>query len=226
MTDERQGRTDRPDGDRAVSGIAADYLQPGAAAGARTVAPQDAELHVLWLERVARRRDRRAFEQLYGEYAPRVFRFVLRTVRDEARAEEVVNDVMVEVWKAAGKFEGRSSLSTWIFSIARHRALNALRGKRITTTDIDEAAGISDDREDPMTNTDGALQAKLMREALDQLSPEHREVVELTFYQGLNYKEIATITECPENTVKTRMFHARKKLKPILETLGLTGVPV
>ena len=207
-----------------MSGTAAEYLQPGDGTQAREAT--GVELHIVWLQRVARRRDRRAFEQLYGEYAPRIFRFVVRMIRDETKAEEVTNDVMVEVWKAAGNFEGRSSLSTWIFSIARFRALNAIRGKRVVTTDIEEAAHVSDEREDPMAATDSSQQSKLLREALDQLSAEHREVVELTFFHGLNYKDIARITECPENTVKTRMFHARKKLKPILETLGLTGVSV
>lgn len=207
-----------------MAGTAMDFVQPGE--GSRAGEAADVELHIVWLQRVARRRDRQAFEQLYGEYAPRIFRFVVRMIRDETKAEEVTNDVMVEVWKAAGNFEGRSSLSTWIFSIARFRALNAIRGKRVVTTDIDEAANVSDEREDPMKATDAGQQGKVLRKALDQLTPEHREVVELTFFQGLNYKDIARITECPENTVKTRMFHARKKLKPILESLGLTGVSV
>lgn len=179
-------------------------------------------LEVYWLERIAQR-DKRAFEALYTEFAPRVFRFAVRMINDESKSEEVVNDVMVEVWKSAGQFKGRSAASTWIFSIARHRALNAIRGKKLPTTALDDARDIKDEGDDPMTATDRNMTQTLLKEAINQLSTEQREVVELTFFQGLNYKEIAQIAECPENTVKTRMFHARKRLKPILESMGIVG---
>ena len=179
-------------------------------------------LEAFWLERIADR-DKRAFEALYTEFAPRVFRFAVRMINDETKAEEVVNDVMVEVWKSAGQFKGRSAASTWIFSIARHRALNAIRGKKVSTTALDDARDVKDEGEDPMTATDENITQTLLKEAINHLSTEHREVVELTFFQGLNYKEIAQIAQCPENTVKTRMFHARKKLKPILESMGISG---
>jgi len=179
-------------------------------------------LEIVWLERIANR-DRNAFEALYQEFGPRVFRFVVRMIRDETKAEEVTNDVMVEIWKSASQFQGRSSPSTWIFSIARHRALNAIRGKKLSTTSLDDAVEVMDEHEDPMADTDEITTSNLLRTAVNQLSTEHREVVELTFFQGLNYKEIATIVECPEGTVKTRMFHAKKQLKPILTAMGVTG---
>lgn len=179
-------------------------------------------LEIFWLERIAHR-DKRAFEALYQEFAPRVFRFAVRMINDETKAEEVVNDVMVEVWKSAGQFKGRSAASTWIFSIARHRALNAIRGKKLPTTALDDARGVKDESEDPMTATDQNITQTILKEAINHLSTEQREVIELTFFQGLNYKEIAQIADCPENTVKTRMFHARKRLKPILESMGMSG---
>lgn len=182
----------------------------------------EAGIEVLWLERIARR-DRSAFEELYREYGPRVFRFAVRMIRDETKAEEVVNDVMVEIWKSAGQFSGRSQASTWIFSIARHRALNAVRRKQLPTTDLDDAVEIRDETEDPMASTDQQTTSDLLRTAIDQLSNDHREVIELTFFHGLNYKEIAKIVECPEGTVKTRMFHAKKQLGPLLSALGVTG---
>ncbi|MGI9342357.1 MAG: sigma-70 family RNA polymerase sigma factor [Gammaproteobacteria bacterium] len=182
----------------------------------------EAGIEVLWLERIARR-DRSAFEELYREYGPRVFRFAVRMIRDETKAEEVMNDVMVEIWKSAGQFKGRSKASTWIFSIARHRALNAVRRKQLPTTGLDDAVEIRDETEDPMASTDQQTTSDLLRTAIDQLSNEHREVVELTFFHGLNYKEIAKIAECPEGTVKTRMFHAKKQLGPLLTALGVTG---
>ncbi|MFQ5636144.1 MAG: sigma-70 family RNA polymerase sigma factor [Gammaproteobacteria bacterium] len=185
----------------------------------------EASIEVLWLEKIARR-DRRAFEELYREYGPRVFRFAVRMIRDETKAEEVTNDVMVEVWKSAGQFKGQSAPSTWIFSIARYRALNAVRRKQIPTTALDDAAEIRDEHEDPMAATDQSTTSDLLRTALDQLSADHREVVELTYFHGMNYKEIARIVECPEGTVKTRMFHAKKQLGPLLSALGVTGSPL
>jgi len=194
-------------------------------AGHRTVdrqAETRSSMDVVWLERIANR-DRKAFEQLYREYGPRVFRFAVRMIRDETRAEEVTNDVMVEIWKSAGKFQGRSAVSTWIFSIARHRALNAVRRKTLPMTSIDDAPEPQDDREDPLASTDQSTTGDLLRTAIEQLSKEHREVIELTFFQGLNYREIATIVECPEGTVKTRMYHAKKQLGPLLTSMGVTG---
>ena len=200
-------------------GTAAEKVDPGSDHNGQDDA---ASIEVLWLERIARR-DRAAFEELYNEYGPRVFRFAVRMIRDETKAEEVMNDVMVEVWKSAGKFKGHSRPSTWIFSIARHRALNAVRRKQIPTTALDDAVEIQDEGEDPMASTDQSTTSDLLRTALDQLSHEHREVVELTFFHGMSYKEIARIVECPEGTVKTRMFHAKKQLGPLLTALGVTG---
>lgn len=185
-------------------------------------ADSKSSLELVWLERIANC-DRTAFEELYQEYGPRVFRFAVRMIRDETKAEEVTNDVMVEVWKSAGKFQGRSAPSTWIFSIARHRALNAIRRKTIPTTNLDDSPEPLDESEDPMAATDQSTTSDLLRTAIDQLSKEHREVIELTFFQGLNYKEIANIVECPEGTVKTRMYHAKKQLGPLLTSMGVTG---
>ena len=181
-----------------------------------------ADLELVWLERIAKR-DRGAFEELYREYGPRVFRFTVRMIRDETKAEEVTNDVMVEVWKSAGKFQGRSAASTWIFSIARHRALNAVRRKTIPTTNLDDSPEPLDESEDPLAATDESTTSNLLHTAIEHLSRDHREVIELTFFQGLNYKEIAQIIECPEGTVKTRMYHAKKQLGPLLTSMGVTA---
>ncbi len=178
------------------------------------------------IERVARvaTGDKQAFETLFTDYGERVFRYAHRLIHDVPRAEEVTNDVMIEVWKNAAKFEGRSKVSTWILGITRHLALNAVRGKKLDTVDIDlapeivdpsesaEQGALSDERED--------LKQKL-RAALAELSADHRDVIELTFFHSCSYQEIAAIVGCPENTVKTRMFHAKKQLQGILPGLGL-----
>ncbi len=168
--------------------------------------------------------DKQAFETLFTDYGERVFRYAHRLIHDVPRAEEVTNDVMIEVWKNAAKFEGRSKVSTWILGITRHLALNAVRGKKLDTVDVDlapeivdpsesaEQGALSDERED--------LKQKL-RAALAELSADHRDVIELTFFHGCSYQEIAAIVDCPENTVKTRMYHAKKQLQGILPGLGL-----
>ena len=164
--------------------------------------------------------DRRAFEDLYAIYARRVFRYMIRMVRDEARAEELTNDVLVDVWKGAARFEGRSKPSTWIFGIAHHKALNAFRGGRLDTTELDERTPVADPAEGPDADLDRRSLVAKVKEALGALSAEHREVVELTFFHGLSYPEIAEAVGIPTGTVKTRMFHAKKKLGPLLEALA------
>lgn len=177
-----------------------------------------------WIRQIADG-DRRAFEKLYEVYGPRVFRFAIRMVREETKAEEVVNDVMFEVWKSAGRFEARSKPSTWILGIARFRALNAIRGKKLETQELDDALPIADPSEDAGELLDRRSQVEQVKVALAQLSPEHREVVELTYFQGCSYKEIAKIAGCPEGTVKTRMYHAKRRLEPILAVVAAGGSP-
>ena len=166
--------------------------------------------------------DKRAFEALFKQYGERIFRYAYRLINDQGKAEEVTNDVMLEVWKTAAKFEGRSKVSTWLLGITRHLALNAVRRKQLDTVDVDEAPEIAA----PADNTsarehDQAVLKDALRAALTKLSPEHRDVVELTFFHGCSYAEIAEIVQCPENTVKTRMYHARKQLQGLLVEAGL-----
>jgi len=175
-----------------------------------------------WIVRIANQ-DRVALKLLYDRYAPRIFRFVVRMINDEARAQEVVNDVMLEIWKSAERFEGRSAVSTWILGIARFRALNAMRGSKLDTVGLDDSPEPVDLETDASQVKSQHQLRTLLRKALQKLSVEQREVVELTFFHGYSYPEIAQILDCPENTVKTRMFHARSKLKPLLERQGITA---
>lgn len=179
-------------------------------------ASADAESDLDLIRRIAAG-DRRAFRRLFDAYGPRVFRYAVRTLGDAGKAEEVTNDVMFEVWKGAARFEGRSSVSTWIIGITRHRSLNMLRGKRFVTVDLDHSIELVDD--ETVSGADEHDQATIrrtLRSAIAKLPPEHRDVVELTFFHGHSYEEIAAIVGCPENTVKTRMFHARKRLRDLL----------
>ncbi len=189
------------------------------AAAART-APGAPCIESEWIGRIAEG-DSDAFERLHEVYAPRVFCFTFRIVRDEMTAEEVTSDVMLEIWKSASRFAGRSAVSTWILGIARHRALNAVRGKRIETTALHDAANVCD----PSPGADALsarrkLRAHLCR-AMARLPREQREALELAFFEDMSSREIAGIVGCPASTVRTRLLHARRKLRPVLGDMGL-----
>ena len=173
----------------------------------------------LLLSRVALQ-DRQAFEALYRRYYHRAFQFVMRVVRNEGAAEEVVSDTMFAVWQGAGSFEGASSVSTWLLGIAYRQALKSLdRNRKHSVVDSDDemlaATADADPSTDPeamaITDSDGAL----LQRGLDSLAEHHRVVVELTAI-GYSSTEISEILDCCENTVRTRMFHARQQLKRFL----------
>ena len=161
--------------------------------------------------------DRQAFEAFFNQHGERVFRYAFRLINDAGKAEEVTNDVMLEVWKTAPRFEQRSKVSTWLLGITRNLALNAVRRKQVVTVDLEDAPEPVDHQSANAEAEHDQLQLRaVLREALTQLSPEHRDVIELTFFHGCTYQHIAEIVQCPVNTVKTRMFHARAQLKRIL----------
>ena len=171
--------------------------------------------------------ERAAFEELYGRYYRRVFGFALKITRRADLVEEVVNDVLLAVWREAARFDGRSRVSSWIFGIAWRQSLKALeRDRRRSALEAESVAH----REvfDPSPGPERAAAARerggAVRRAITALSPEQRAVVELTFFEGLSYPEIAAILACPVNTVKTRMFHARRKLRELLPKPGAAGV--
>jgi RNA polymerase sigma-70 factor (ECF subfamily) len=165
--------------------------------------------------------DRSAMEALFTRYRVRVFKFMLRMVRNEAIAEELNSDVFLDVWRQAGTFEGRSAVSTWIFSIARFKALNALQRRGEQELDDDKADAIEDDADDPETVLAKKDKAAVLRQCLVELSAEHREIVNLVYYQHKSVEEVSGIVGIPEATVKTRMFYARKKLSELLAERGV-----
>ncbi len=165
--------------------------------------------------------DRSAMEALFTRYRVRVFKFVVRMVRNEAIAEELNSDVFLDVWRQAGTFEGRSAVSTWIFSIARFKALNALQRRGEEELDDNKADAIEDDSDDPETVLAKKDKAAVLRQCLAELSAEHREIVNLVYYQHKSVEEVSGIVGIPEATVKTRMFYARKKLSEFLAERGI-----
>ena len=166
------------------------------------------------LERV-KARDVGAFERLYRIYQPRLGRFLINLVKRPQLVEEVLDDTMMVVWQTAGSFRGTSKLSTWVFAIAYRKALKA----RSRWPDP-----VEDEQRDTRVSNDPAPDSELERSrvrsalvtAMGELSAEQRAVVDLTYFHGLGYREIAEILSCPVDTVKTRMFHARRRLKQAL----------
>ena len=159
--------------------------------------------------------ERAAFEALYRSYHPRLTRFLDRMTRRPALVEEVLDDTMLVVWRRADRYNGRSKVSTWIFAIAYRTALKALQ--RFDEAIDDDAAEARACLEPGPEQRLGERQLRaLLLRALEALSAPQRAVVELCYFQGAGYREIAAIVDCPVDTVKTRMFHARRRLRATL----------
>ncbi len=160
--------------------------------------------------------DKRALATLYSRHSARTFKFLLRLTSNKAAAEDLTHDVFLEVWRGASRFEARSTVATWILSIARFKALDARRKQRtLTEHDLPGRAEPS-----PELTAMQASSSNYMRECLTQLSEEHREIIDLVYYHEKSVAEVSTLLGIPENTVKTRMFYARKKLKEKLLEAG------
>ncbi|HMD01715.1 MAG TPA: sigma-70 family RNA polymerase sigma factor [Candidatus Baltobacteraceae bacterium] len=181
--------------------------------------PDDA-LAAVWIMRIATG-DRTAFERLYRAYERRLFGFLTRLVGPDS-AEDVFSDVMVEVWNKANRFRATGKASAWLFSIAHHRGIDALRRARRAPALIPELELGTAAEPGPGPESLAVEQAEVaaLGAALAKLSPEHRAVVELTFIHGFSLSEVAQIVNAPLGTVKTRVFHARKRLRSILEASG------
>jgi len=160
--------------------------------------------------------DRAAMRILYNRHRVRVFRFAIRLVEDAASAEDVVSEAFAEVWRQADRFEGRSTVSTWIMSIARFKALSVRRRRQEIALDEKAAEAVADQYSTPeqiLLETDRRAQ---LRACLSQLSADHREIIDLVYYHDKTVEEVAEIVGVPKNTVKTRMFYARKRLAHLL----------
>ena len=174
---------------------------------------QTVETSDLALIRKTAEGDREAFETLYRRFYPRLYRYLVRLMRGEEMVEDILNEVMLVVWQRAGSFEERSRPSTWILGIAYNKGLKAIRrrsNERLTLLP-DTLEDIED--EIPVDDVSRRQLSLDLESAMESLSPEQRSVVELTYVYGFSYREISQITGAPENTVKTRMFYARKRLR-------------
>jgi RNA polymerase sigma-70 factor (ECF subfamily) len=186
---------------------------------------RDAELGLL--HRIAEK-DLAAFEELYTLYYRRLFSYLFKLTRRAEMVEEVLNDVMLVIWKKAGSFDGRSRPSTWIFGIAYHKAMKALAQRRPRWSERSGDEGGREplepvDHDEPENLLVRRELATTLGRALLEISAEQRAVVELTYYHGLSYQEISEVVGCPVNTVKTRMFHARRRLRDLLPEMGVSS---
>jgi RNA polymerase sigma-70 factor (ECF subfamily) len=168
--------------------------------------------------------DRQALRLLFIRHQQRVHRFVLRLVTNSATAEDVVNDVFLDLWRHAANFEGRSQVSTWLLAIARNKALSAMRGRVHEPLDDAAAEAIPDPAGTAEETLDANQRGALLRKCLTQLSVAHREIIDLVYYHEKSVDEVADIIGVPAATVKTRMFYARKRLGELLRTAGIETV--
>ena len=165
--------------------------------------------------------NRRAMQLLYARHNVRIYRFVLHLANDRSLAEDLVSEVFLDVWRAAEGFKAKSKVSTWMLAIARHKALSALRRRSDEQLDEDDATAITDPADDAETTVDKQDRSAVVQHCLSQLSTLHREVLDLVYYHEKSVNEVAEIVGAPVNTVKTRMFYARKRMQTLLEAAGL-----
>ncbi|MDJ0712471.1 MAG: RNA polymerase sigma factor [Woeseiaceae bacterium] len=158
--------------------------------------------------------DRNALAALYRLYHTPLFRFAFRLTNSYGTAEELVNDVMLAVWKNASQFRHGSKVSTWVFGIAYRQCMSCLRRKRVTIVPDVRIDQIAD------SSRDAVEDSQWIEQGLAELPDEQRVSMMLVFYLGCSYGEVAEITGCKEATVKTRMFHARRKLRSSLPSLA------
>jgi RNA polymerase sigma-70 factor (ECF subfamily) len=162
-----------------------------------------------------------AMRALFARHQLRVYRFALRIVRDSTLAEDVVSEVFIDAWQHAGRYEGRSSVSTWLLGICRHKALTAANRRPTESIDSETAMNVVDPANTPEAELGQKDTGAVIRRCLANLSPEHAEIIDLVYYQEKSIKEIVAILEIPENTVKTRMFYARKRLAALVAAEGI-----
>jgi RNA polymerase sigma-70 factor (ECF subfamily) len=166
--------------------------------------------------------DQAAFERIYQVYEKRLYQYIMTLVNDPTIADDIFEETMMAIWRGAGTFVRTSRVSTWIFGIARHKALDALRRttRQRREVDLDGAIEIPSHGGTPLEGIQQKELATVTHRALAALSREHQEVLRLAFFEDMPYEVIAQLLTIPINTVKTRVFYAKQQLKVQLEQLG------
>ncbi len=166
--------------------------------------------------------DRNALRDLFARHSVRVFRYLLRAAGDRAAAEDLLNEVFIDIWRHAGRFESRSKVSTWILAIAHFKAAALRRRRGFSQLDDHAAEAIVDPGDDPEAAALKRSSCTTVRECLKQLSPDHRKILDLIYYHEQSIAEVARIIGVPENTVKTRAYYARKRVAQLLAERGVS----
>ncbi len=163
--------------------------------------------------------DESAMNTLYQQLSRRIYAFALRRLSTPDAAEEVVVETMYEVWRSAKNFAGQSKVNTWVLGIARYKVLDKMRKRGIQQTrEIDdEELEIQDESPGAFEKIAQAQQAQHVKDCLETLPDDQRECMHLVFFEEMSLVDIAEVQACPANTIKTRMFHARKKMKDCIE---------
>ncbi|MEL7024148.1 MAG: RNA polymerase sigma factor [Pseudomonadota bacterium] len=173
------------------------------------------------LRRVSEERDSHALQTLYERFAPRVIGFLRRLTNDSGLIEEVYNDVMMTVWEKAHQYRSESKASSWVFSIAYRRCLRLVKKQNFRSGVL---RMLGQETNEPTSRGNAEVdESDLIEAALQRLSAPHRLVVELTYFRDFSTQEVADIVDCPANTVKTRLFHARKQIRTFVERQGVSA---
>ena len=195
------------------------HARPATAAAARAAArdtsSNDAAFDEALIKRIAGG-DQLAMRTLYARHRIPIYRWLLRIVRDETVAEDILSEVFLDLWRKAASFEGRASVSTWLLAIARYKALSARRARVDAELDERIESTVVDPADDPEATLQKKNRSEILRNSLARLSPEHSEVIDLVYYHGKSVKEVSEIIGVGEATVKTRMFYARRKLASLV----------
>jgi RNA polymerase sigma-70 factor, ECF subfamily len=164
--------------------------------------------------------DKASMHIMFSRHRAKVFRFIQKIVRNAAIAEDLVSQVFLDVWRSANRFENRARVTTWLFSIARLKALYSLRERKHEDIDQDDVVGIADVVDTPEAALDRKKTSAILRSCIEKLSPAQREIIELIYYHEKSVAEASRIVGIPSATVKSRMFYARKQLARMLVNAG------
>jgi len=173
------------------------------------------DLHVACLNGISTRGDDEALKTLYDMLHKKVYFFLFRILGEKEAAEDIMVETFTVIWKSAGSYSGRSSVSTWILGIARNLALDELRKRKFHDC-VDDHPHIAGGEIPSMEQAD---RSRVIRVALDRLSPKHQEVIDLVYFHELNYPEVSELLGIPVGTVKTRIFHAKNAIRAALASL-------
>mgnify|MGYP001364699596 CR=1 FL=1 len=176
--------------------------------------PTDLQNDIALMERIASRKND-DFHQLYLDYGQRMYAYALRITGFPTLAEDVVQDSLLTVWNSARSYEGKSRLSAWLLGIIHHTAMKALRHSTIPI-DNDMQSRLVEKSPSPEEQTQSNERSEMIQNYIQKLSPEHRAVLDLVFYQGMTMSEAADICGCPVGTIKSRLSYARAYLKSML----------